>query len=95
MKAVTGNRLRDGAVVYLTDDNQWSERFSDAARFDDVAAKDVLATAQKRRIEIADAYIIDIDDEGAHSGRTVIRESIRTRGPTVRSDLGYQASTPA
>ena len=95
MKAITGNRLRDGAVVYLTDEDQWTEWFSDAARFDDDDAKDVLAAAQKRSAEIADAYAIDIDEAGALTGRAVVRESIRTLGPSVRPDLGFQASAPA
>lgn len=94
MKAVTGNRLRDGAVVYLTMQNQWSERFSDAARFADDDAKNVLASAQARSAEVADAYIIDVNDEGDLTGRTLVRESIRTLGPTVRPDLGYQAAQP-
>lgn len=92
MKAVTGNRLRDGAVVYLTIKNQWSERFSDAARFADDDATGVLASAQARSAEIADAYIIDVNGEGDLTGRALVRESIRTLGPTVRTDLGYQAA---
>ncbi len=92
MKAVTGNRLSDGAVVYLNDEDQWTENFADAARFADEDSDAVLAAAQARAGEIADAYLIDVDDKGALAGRTVVRETIRTLGPTVRADLGYQAS---
>ena len=91
MKAVTGNRLADGLVVYLTDNDQWSENISDAVRFADEDSADVLAAAETRTSEIADVYLIDIDDAGAPAGRTVVRETIRTLGPTVRPDLGYQA----
>ncbi len=91
MKAVTGNRLTDGAVVYLSDDDLWVETFSDAARFQGDDALAVLAAAQSRTGEIADAYLIDVDDAGAIDGRAKIRETIRTAGPTVRADLGYQA----
>jgi hypothetical protein len=87
MKAVTGNRLSDGVVVYLTDKDQWSERFSCAAGFSDDDARSVLAAAQTRVTEIADAYLIDVDDSGALEGRAVVRETIRTKGPTVRPDL--------
>ena len=91
MKAVTGNRLADGAVVYLRDDDQWTSDILKAARFADEDAAPVLAAAQSRVREIADAYLIDIDAGGAPSGRASLRETIRTAGPTVRADLGYQA----
>lgn len=91
MKAVTGNRLSDGAVVFLTDEDQWSENIAAAAHFADDDADDVLTAAQRRTAELADAYLIDIDDDGAPTGRATIRETIRTRGPSVRSDLGLQA----
>lgn len=91
MKAVTANRLGDGAVVYLAGDETWTSDLSAAARFDDEAAKAALETAQARATEIADAYLIDVDDKGAPAGRETLRETIRKSGPTVRLDLGYQA----
>ncbi|MEZ5893209.1 MAG: DUF2849 domain-containing protein [Parvularculaceae bacterium] len=91
MKAVTGNRLDDGAVVYLGDDDRWTKHLCAAARFADDDAKSVLAAAQKRVKEVADAYLVDIDAVGALTGRETLRETIRKSGPTVRTDLGYQA----
>lgn len=91
MKAVTGNRLDDGAVVYLSDDDRWTSDLAAAARFEDADAKDVLAAAQTRVKEITDAYLIEVDDAGAPAGRETLRETIRKSGPTVRLDLGYQA----
>jgi hypothetical protein len=91
MKAVTANRLDDGAVVYLAGDESWTSELSAAARFDDEAAKAALETAQARVEDIADAYLIDVDDQGAPAGRETLRETIRKSGPTVRLDLGYQA----
>ncbi len=91
MKAITGNRLSDGAVVYLCDDDQWTTQRSEVARFDDDDIAPVLGAAQLRVREIADAYIIDVSADGAPSGRTIIRETIRGAGPTVRGDLGLQA----
>ncbi len=90
MKAVTANRLDDGAVVYLGDDDRWTPQQDAAARFNDDDAKDVLAAAQSRVKEIADAYLVDVDESGALTGRETLRESIRKAGPTVRADLGYQ-----
>ena len=91
MKAVTGNRLSDGAVVYLADDDRWITGLSAAARFEDDDAKNVLAAALGRVKEITDAYLIDVTEENAPSGRETLRETIRKSGPTVRVDLGYQA----
>ncbi|MEM9014521.1 MAG: DUF2849 domain-containing protein [Pseudomonadota bacterium] len=90
MKSITANRLQDGAVVYLSDKDQWEEKFSCAAVFGDDEALDVLTAAQSRVGEIAGAYLIDIDD-GAPTGRERLKESIRSKGPTVREDLGLQA----
>lgn len=91
MKAVTGNRLNDGAVVYLGDDDSWTTDLNVAARFDGDDAKSVLAAAQARVTEITDAYLIEVDEAGAPAGRETLRETIRKSGPTVRLDLGYQA----
>ena len=91
MKAVTANTLDDGAVVYLGDDDQWTPYLREAARFEDADAKDVLAAAQKRVEEISDAYLVNVDEAGALTGRETLRETIRRNGPTVRRDLGYQA----
>lgn len=87
MKAVTGNRLSDGAVVYLTDRDQWAQTLSCAALFEEDDAEDVLAAARSRTGEVADAYLIDVSEDGAPAGRAALRESIRDKGPTVRCDL--------
>ena len=91
MKAITANRLSDGAVVYLGDDDQWAAEVARAARFADEDAEAALAAAQSRKTEIADAYLITVSEDGALAGRERLRETIRTAGPTVRVDLGYQA----
>lgn len=87
MKIVTANRLSDGAVVYLGDDDQWIEALGAAARFADQDAQSVLAGVQTRVTEIADVYLVDVDEGGALTGRETLRETIRRRGPTVREDL--------
>lgn len=91
MKAVTGNRLSDGAVVYLNDNDQWTTRIADAARFEDEDTAAVLEAALSRTGEIADAYVIEVTENAAPAGREALRETIRTAGPTVRRDLGLQA----
>lgn len=91
MKAITANQLLDGAVVYLDEGNQWTTDVRQAVRYDGAAAEAALSQAQARATEIADIYLIDISEDGAPAGRAALRETIRTAGPTVRTDLGYQA----
>lgn len=90
MKVVTGNRLADGAVVYLAPDGAWAERLSDARLIEDGEAEAVAEEAKKRVTEIASAYLIEAE-AGRAVGREAIRETIRSAGPTVRKDLGKQA----
>ncbi len=88
MKVITGNRLSDGAVVYLSGNDQWATRLTDAAFFDKADANSVLGAVQIREAEIAEAYLIEVGDGGVLAGREALRETIRKTGPTVRSDLG-------
>ena len=91
MKVVTANRLDDGAVVYLRADDQWTHLLPEAARFADEDADAALVAARARVTAIVDAWLIEIDEEGAPAGRERYKETIRKLGPTVRTDLGYQA----
>lgn len=91
MKIVTANNLQDGAVVYLSDDDQWTQQLDHAARFEDGDADDVLAAGQSRIEEITDAYLVSVDQSGELTGRETLRETIRKSGPTVRCDLGHQS----
>ncbi len=93
MKAVTVNLLRDGRVAYLGADNDFKVHLQDAARFDAEEAETALAAVAARADEIADAYLVDVDD-GVPAGRARLREAIRNAGPTVRADLGKQAGRP-
>ncbi len=90
MKAVTANLLKDGRVVYLAADNSWTERLGAARLLGDEEAEAVLAAAKARATEIAAAYLIDADANGA-AGQKALRETIRAIGPTIRPDLGKQA----
>jgi len=91
MKAITGNRLSDGAVIYLDDNDQWTSRLGEAAQFQNKDSVAVLEAVQSRTIELADVYLIEVGSAGAPAGRQALRETIRQSGPTIRSDLGYQA----
>lgn len=91
MKIITANKLGDGAVVYLGDDDGWTLNVDDAARFQDDEIDPVLQAVSSRTSEIADAYAISVNNDGALQGRETLRETIRSAGPTVRLDLGIQA----
>lgn len=90
MKAVTANRLSDGAVVFLGAAGALVERFAEAQLFDGAEAEAALAALLEKKTAIVSAYVIDADRDGP-IGRAAIRETIRKNGPTVRRDLGRQA----
>ena len=91
MKIVTANRLADGAVVYLAGNDCWTEHLAAAEMVADDAADVLLERASRRTHEIAGAYLVVVDSNGAPAGREALREAIRAAGPTVRPDLNRQA----
>lgn len=90
MIAITANRLSDGAVVYVGDEESLVERFDHARLFDRQEAETILERLLDRNTAIASAYLIDAEKAGP-TGREALRETIRMNGPTVRRDLGKQA----
>ena len=93
-RIVTANRLDDGLVVYLNGAG-WSGRIDDArvAQADEDAAA-LLAEAKGpgQAVRVVDPYLIEVTREGAVPRPVSHREAIRARGPTVRTDLGRQAT---
>lgn len=90
MKAVTGNRLADGRVVYLDANHAWTEQLAEALLLDAADAEPVLAAAKSRIREVASAYLIEADDKGP-AGREALRETIRAAGPTVNPEFNREA----
>ena len=94
-KVITGNRLKDGAVVYLDAAGDWCERLTEArVAGDDASVAEILCLAenpgQARRV--VDPYLIEVVIENGILCAESIREAIRAAGPTVRLDLGKQAT---
>lgn len=93
-QSITANRLRDGAVVWLTATGDWSERAGQAAVYNDAeAAKaglDKGAADEAAQLVVA-AYAVDVDLTDNGPWPVKVRERIRALGPSVRPDLGYQA----
>lgn len=93
--SLTANRLLDGEPVYLTGENGWSEALQDAAIADgkDEGAK-LMAAGEQAVVDqlVVNPYLFDVDAEGGTPKPISVREQIRATGPTVRLDLGKQAS---
>ena len=93
LKAITANRLRDGAVVWFGPQNQWVERIDSAAAYDEAAAAQALALAQQdeaRNLVVA-IYTLEVDLVDGVPAPLRTKERIRALGPSVRADLGKQA----
>ena len=92
---VTANRLRDGAVVYLTEHGAWSERVADGRLVeDDTAAESLLGTAQASvdaRL-VVEPYLIDVSREADGVRPLRYREAIRAFGPSTHPEFGRPAA---
>jgi hypothetical protein len=92
---ITANRLTDGVVVFQTTDEGWSEDFNRAAVLADVEAT---ANALKRAKQdetnniVVEPYAVAVEERNGHLAPKALREAIRAAGPTIRRDLGKQAS---
>ena len=97
LKAVTANRLADGAVVYLADDGEWTERI-DGARVADGkdATAALLADAERDSAlcRVVTPYLIDVSREANGALRpATYRERIRAFGPSIHPQFGKLEAT--
>ena len=94
LQVVTANRLDDGLAVFYSKDDQWHNSIELASVVEDKeAAEDLLAQASndENQLVVVGPYLIDVDTENGSPTPVRYREMIRTKGPSVRPDLGYQA----
>jgi hypothetical protein len=93
-QALTANRLRDGDVVYWAN-GAWVEALAEAQMFADIqiaaAALETAALFVRDRV-VVNPYLFDVRLLGGVVSAVEEREIIRAAGPTVRRDLGKQAS---
>jgi len=84
LKAVTANRLADGAVVFRRADGGWVLRVEEAAAADDAAAGALLAAAERDAAAalVVAPYLIDVALEAGQPAPTFYRERIRAYGPS-------------
>ncbi len=96
-RIITANHLIGGDVVFLAE-NGWTPNVDRAVVADDdttlAALEARAADAEARNIVVA-AYAVEVSREGSHIVPLHYREVMRTRGPTVRPDLGHQATLGA
>jgi len=81
---ITANRLWDGAVIYRTGDDDWSDELSAAAVIndaDDAARK--LAGALADGQHAVGAYIAPVSLDAGLFAPANLRERIRCGGPTI------------
>lgn len=94
LQVVTANRLGDGLVVFLTAESGWSEDINQSRVADGKEAGDALlaeASAPELDTVIVGPYLIEVEQQDGGLVPTKYREVLRTKGPSVRQDLGYQA----
>ncbi len=92
VQIVTANRLRDGAVVYLTAAGHWSEEFTASLALADEAAAqaalDATAADVKARIVVG-PYLAEARQTPDGLQPVSARERIRaSRQPTIVPDVG-------
>lgn len=91
---ITGNRLTDGVVVYLTAEGAWTERVEDATATAEPELRQSLeekANAAIAKQEVTHWEAIEVELRDGLLTAVKNMEAIRSRGPTVRRDLGKQA----
>jgi hypothetical protein len=96
-RIITANHLIGGDVVFLAE-NGWTPNVDRALVADDeveLAALEARAAEAEERNIVVGRYAIEVRREGARIVPLHYREVMRTRGPTVRPDLGHQASLGA
>lgn len=92
-KIITANHLVVGDVVFLAEDG-WTPVVDRAVVADDDAALEQLLARASEAEEaniVVGPYAVDVRREGGRIVPLHYREAMRTRGPTVRPDLGHQA----
>ena len=97
-QVLTANLLRDGLVVFMTDGAAWSPWIEDAAiatSKDAALELDAKGSIAAKANLVVGPYLIDVVDEQGRPRAALLREHLRTLGPTVRTDLGKQAERTA
>ena len=88
-QAMTANRLRDGAVVFLKGDQTWSEGLAEMVVANDAAQAAALQAIADRDVaasQVVGAYLFEISVENGEIRPLRYREHIRAFGPSIPWD---------
>jgi hypothetical protein len=91
LSVITASRLRDGAIVWLTEGQSWSTRFAEAQCLAGDAVEQGLAAAHaaERAQLVVGAYQVAVHETPSGVLPLSVRERIRATGPSVRPDFAY------
>ena len=92
---LSANRLIDGSVVYLAEDDNWTDRIADAKRLNTPDEQDRAKTVgvdAENACQVVGADLIPLSCDEPTITPARLRELIRAVGPTVRPDLARQSS---
>ncbi|WP_282610577.1 DUF2849 domain-containing protein [Pelagibius sp. Alg239-R121] len=94
VQILTANRLGDGAVVYRSQAGEWTARLGESrvlATAEDAARILAEAETPAAALEVVGPYLMPVDNAAGEIRPVEMREFIRAKGPSNRTDLGYQA----
>ncbi len=97
LQIFTANRVTDGVVVYLDEDDRWTEALGQVFVITDdnkLAEKTAAAEAAAEAAVVVDPYAIEVTDEGSEIRPVRYRERIRAFGPPVHPEFAKQAVSP-
>lgn len=89
---ITGNRLKDGVVVWLSKTDQWVESSTHAQAYDQNGSEAFLETLKHQYdTSVVDIRAVAVETHHNNNVLTERREQLRADGPSVRPDLSPEA----
>ncbi len=91
MKVLTANRLGDGVVVWWSAKG-WSEDIHSALPLDEDLAAVRLQQAIQAETRVVGPYLVTLTPEGKPVARERVRETVRSRGPSIGATQDFTAT---
>ena len=92
---ILANRLDDGRAVFLTAEGGWTKKVADAVVADgdeDLAGLLTVAQAAEVANLVVSVTPVAAETTGGNVAPAHIKFAMQAKGPSVRTDLGYQVS---
>ena len=90
LQVFTGNRVSDGIVVFMTADEDWTERVAESGVLSgqaEVERMTGVAEAAAARAVVVDPYLIEVTVENGGIRPVRYRERIRAYGPSIHPEF--------